>query len=115
MNFLFVGSSSDTTAPISALVSETSTKVSAITGANTTDVTWNVNETAQAWQFRVVPSNASVVTAGALIKQATGVSIPASTNQVTTITEAELIAASAVEGNNIVKLFTQDVAGNWSV
>jgi hypothetical protein len=104
----------DITPPISALVSETLTKVSAVVGFNSTDVAWSANEAIQAWQFRVVTNTADPVTAGTLIKQATGVSIAANTNQTTTITEAELAAASPAQGSKIIKLFVQDIAGNWS-
>lgn len=38
----------------------------------------------------------------------------AGTNQTITITDAELEAAAGVEGTNLLKIFAQDVAGNWS-
>lgn len=39
---------------------------------------------------------------------------PAATNFPISITDDELVAAAAVEGSNILKVFVQDAAGNWS-
>jgi hypothetical protein len=36
------------------------------------------------------------------------------TSYTTTITDDELIAAAAIEGNNLLKVFVKDAAGNWS-
>jgi hypothetical protein len=42
------------------------------------------------------------------------VEFPANQDFTATITEAALEAAAAAEGNNLLKVFLQDVAGNWS-
>jgi len=45
-----------------------------------------------------------------------GLGAPAGVTQFTaTLTDDELVAAGAVEGNNVLKVFVKDAAGNWSL
>jgi hypothetical protein len=102
--------SGDTTAPITVFVSETKTRVSTVTGFNVSDVTWSVDEACQAWQIReVAAANTLLGAAGQLV--ASGGSVPANTNQVTSISGASL---STGDGSKLLKIFAQDLAGNWS-
>lgn len=100
----------DATPPVSIYVSESVTKVSPVTGHTTTIVTWNVNEDCQAWQIREVAATTTpIASAGLLVKS--GGSVPANTDQTTSITYADL---SSGDGAKLLKIFTQDLAGNWS-
>lgn len=103
--------------PTVTLISETRTTISRVSPYDLTDVTWQADGDFSAYQLRVVPSSISDVTAGTLIEQdqnppAGG---SANTQYVSTITDAELEAASAGEGAKLVKLFVLGAAtGDWS-
>jgi hypothetical protein len=99
----------DTTPPVTLFVSETKTRVSAITGFTTTDVTWSADEDCQAWEIRDVTGTGQTVADGVLV--ASGGAISAGVEQITTIASSAL---SAGEGAKTLKLFAQDLAGNWT-
>lgn len=90
----------------------TRTKISRVTGRDSTSFDWSSNEDFQAYQVRLVPLATSLVGAGTLLVSGGS----GSTGQVitTTITDDEMVAAGAAEGTSIVKVFVQDNAGNWS-
>jgi hypothetical protein len=100
----------DTTAPVTTFVSQTATVVSHVSGFTGDTVTWSVNEACQAWEIRQVSASGDAHTTGTLI--ASGGSVPASTNQNTVIDSSAL---TGTDGSKLLKLFTQDLAGNWSV
>jgi hypothetical protein len=100
----------DTTPPVTLFVSETQTRVSAVTGFTTTDVTWSADEDCQAWQIRDVTGAPGQTEADGVLV-ASGGPIAANAQQVTTISSASL---SAGEGAKTLKLFAQDLAGNWT-
>jgi hypothetical protein len=105
-----VSLSADTTPPVTVFVSETKTRISAVSGFNSTDVTWSVDEACQAWQIREVANATDLIgAAGQLV--ASGGAVPASTNQVTNIASSAL---SAGDGTRLLKIFAQDLAGNWT-
>jgi hypothetical protein len=105
-----VSLSADTTPPVTVFVSGTRTKVSAVTGFTTDTVDWSVGEACQAWQIREVANSTDLIgVAGHLVKS--GGAVPASTTQHTDITNADL---SAGDGAKLLKIFAQDLAGNWS-
>src|SRR5437879_690250 len=73
----------DIVAPVTVFVSETVTKVSAVTGFATTDITWSADENCQGWQIRDVTGAAGQTVAdGTLI--ASGGAISANVSQTTT-------------------------------
>lgn len=105
--------SGDTTAPtLDITVTPTKTKISRISGQDSTDFSFQVNEAYQAYQIRVVPSSSSPVTAGTLLESGSGGA--ANTNRAVTVTDDEFVAAGGVEGTSVIKVFAQDTAGNWS-
>lgn len=103
------GGSTDTTPPVTVFVAETVTRVSRVTGFDVTDVTWSVDEDCQAWQIREVASAADTVNTGTLL--VSGGAVPAGTNQITTVNSANLTAGDA---SKLLKIFAQDLAGNWT-
>lgn len=112
----------DTTLPVPNItVAASPTKISKIATFDTSTFTFQVNEDVQAWKVKVVPATGSAESAGTLIPttagstNTSGGSLAASTNKVVTIKGTDLETASAGDGAKIVKVFAQDLAGNWSV
>lgn len=114
MSLLLARLGGDTLAPISVFVSQTATTISRVSGKSSLDVTFSGNEAWQAYQIRRVSSPSDPISAGTLVETGTGLNIPQDQNYVTTITDPELEAASGSEGTNMLKIFLQDIAGNWS-
>jgi hypothetical protein len=111
----------DTTVPVVTLDSgPTPAKISKIATKRTSTVTWHTDVHIQAYKVKVVPSSSSIHTAGTQIPttggstNVTGGATNAATTVTTTIDGADLQTAGA-EGDNVVKIFAQDDAGNWSV
>lgn len=111
----------DTTAPIPNItVAASPTKVSKISTKDTATVTWQADVHIQAYKVKVVPATNSLHSAGVQIPttagstNVTGGTTNATTDVTTTIKGTDLETAGA-EGSNIVKIFVQDDAGNWSV
>lgn len=102
----------DTVAPIATITSVQRSKISDKTGVNSTDINFTVNEPFNAYEVRLVSSTGAQKNTGTLIES--GGAGAAGTPITVTITYAEAVAAGALEGNNIIKIFVQDVAGNWS-
>lgn len=109
-NFAFVGSD---TPPVVTVISAGAPKVSAVSGKNAITVTFTVSEDFRAYEVRVVPGSTSLHTAGTLAASGAGTGLGGDVQSVT-VSEAALAAAGAAEGNNMVKIFAQDLAGNWS-
>jgi peroxiredoxin len=95
----------------------TKTRISRVAGQDSFTVDWQSDEGFSHYQIRVVSSGSDTYVQGTLLEMdenpASGGN--ASTTYTATITDDELVAASAVEGANILKVFVQDNAGNWSV
>lgn len=106
----------DTTAPVITFVSQTRAKISRVVGSDATDIVWSSGENFTEYQLRVVPANTSIVSQGTLIEQNQNPAAggTASIQYTSTITDDELVAASAAEGTNIIKIFAKDSSGNWS-
>lgn len=111
----------DATAPIITITAgPTPTKISKQTGKRTSTFDWSPGSDIQAYKVKVVPSTGSVHTAGTQIPTAggstnmSGGSVSSGGSVTSTIDGADLETAG-VEGDNIVKIFGQDLAGNWSV
>lgn len=99
----------DTTPPITLFVSETRTKVSRVSGFAETTVTWSANEDCQAWQIRDVTGTGQTVADGTLV--ASGGAISANADQHTVVSGIDLTSGDALK---TLKLFAQDLAGNWT-
>jgi hypothetical protein len=97
------------------LVSQTRTKISRVSGYDVTDVVWTSSQDFIDYQFRVVPSAASDITAGAQIEfnQNPTSGGTASTQYTSSLTDAEIEAVSPAEGAKIIKLFVRN-EGGWS-
>lgn len=108
---LLDGASGDTTAPIADITSTSRTKMSRVAGADSTDITFTTDEAFVEYDARLVPGTSSPKTAGTSIETAT---VSSRTSHSITVTDDELVAAGATEGNLIVKIFARDAAGNWS-
>ena len=112
----------DTTAPVPTIsVAASPTKISKIAGYDTSTFQFQADTAIQAWKVKVVPSVGSAESAGTTIPttagstNTTGGSLAATTNQAVTIKGTDLETASSGDGDKIVKVFVQDLAGNWSV
>lgn len=110
MSLLLALQSADVVAPVTAFVSETVTKVSAISGFTTTTVSWTTNEDAAVWQIREVNAvDTPINSAGVIV--ASGTNALAGVTQTTDIIYSSL---SSGDGAKLLKIFAQDPSGNWS-
>lgn len=95
-------------------------KVSKIAGRDTATVTWASDSDYQDYVVKVVPNGSSDHNAGTAIPTAAGstnvggAAGTAAAPVTTAIHGADLEAASAGDGAKTVKVFVQDLAGNWS-
>lgn len=106
----FVAAGADTTPPTATAIA-TVAKLSAVAGKDSTDITISTNEPFVEFDLRVVPSSASVHTAGTSIVTAT---VTSRTTHTITVSEATIVAATGGAGMFLIKAFTKDAAGNWS-
>lgn len=111
----------DTTAPVPTItVAAAPTKISKVAGFDTSTFTFAADNDIVAWKVKVVPAANSPESAGTTIPVAggstntTGGAKAAGVGQQVTIKGADLEAASAGDGDKIVKVFVQDGAGFWS-
>lgn len=111
----------DTTVPVVTIsVAASPTKISKIASFDSSSFSFQADVAVQAWKVKVVPATGSVHTAGTTIPttagstNTTGGSLGATTNQSVTIKGTDLETASSGDGSKIVKVFAQDLAGNWS-
>lgn len=112
----------DTTAPVITIsAGPDAAKISKVAGKDTSVVQWSSDSALQAYKVKVVPNTNSLENAGTVIPAAggstnvTGGAVAAGTTITTSINGTDLESASAGDGTKIVKVFGQDLAGNWSV
>lgn len=117
----------DTTKPVVSIpIGPDVTKVSKQAGKDTLSFSFQADTAVFAWKIKVVTSAGAAESTGVQIPTtggSTNVSngngsaqvLAAATNQAVTIKAADLETASPGDGSKIVKVFTQDQAGNWSV
>ncbi len=112
----------DTTAPVvNITVAFAPTKISKVSGFDTTTGSFQVDQAITAWKVKVVPATDSIHSAGTQIpttagsSNVTGGALAATTNQSVSIKGTDLETASAGDSIKIVKIFAQDAGGNWSV
>lgn len=109
----------DSTAPTVTVTSDVS-KVSKITGKRTATLTITPNSAIQAWKVKRVAASGDLHSTGVQIgttngsDNMTGGASGSGTPITAHVDGADLEVAGA-EGNNIIKAFVQDLAGNWSV
>lgn len=111
----------DTATPVVTIsVAFSPIKVSKIATFDTSTGSFQVDTDIQAWKVKIVPATSSIHTAGTQIPTTAGSanviggSLAATTNQSVTIKGTDLETASSGDGAKIVKIFAQDLAGNWS-
>lgn len=102
---------SDSTAPIPTVTVVDVTKISRVVGKDVVNVTFTADEAFVEYEIRRVSSGSDSQAAGNQVETA---SVSSRTSHSIAITDDELIAASAIEGSNTLKIFVKDVAGNWS-
>lgn len=112
----------DTASPVPTIsVTFSPLKISKIATFDTSTGSFQSDTAIQAWKIKVVPATGSIHSAGTQIPttagstNVTGGSLAATTNQSVSIKGTDLETASAGDGAKIVKVFVQDLAGNWSV
>lgn len=111
----------DTTIPVITISSGPEpTKVSKVEGKRTIAFKFQSDSKLKAWKVKVVPSEGSANTAGTLIAETngstnmSGTTLEKETNKEGTIDGRDLAVAAGADGEYIVKVFGQDLAGNWS-
>lgn len=114
----------DTTAPVVTITTGPDvSRISKVAGKDTVTFEWESDSQFDEYKIKVVPSGASLHTDGTLIATSNGSTnlsgnagnYAASTAIESTIKGADLEAASAGDGEKVVKIFVLDDAGNWSV
>lgn len=123
----------DTTAPTVTITAGPTTtaggvppKLSKVGGWDDAGVTWSPDSDIQAYKIKVVPSTGADHTQGTTIPTAAGstnvnvasdgsVKVAAASAVTSHIRGTDLESAAAGDGNKQLKIFVQDMAGNWSV
>lgn len=111
----------DTSVPEVTIQSQDVQKISKVSPKNVASIIWNCDVEIVAWKVKVVDSiNASesdgtqIGTTGGSTNVSGNTTKSAETNVTTTIYGADLEAASAGDGEKILKIFVQNAAGSWS-
>lgn len=112
----------DTTVPVITVTSGPDVpKISKVAGKDIATFQFSSDSALMAWKVKVVPNGSSLQDAGTLIGTASGSTgtsggaLAASTAQTVKIEGADLEAALAGDGGKTIKVFGQDLGGNWSV
>ena len=101
----------DVIAPTATVTIVDVTKISRVSGKDVVGVTFTTDEDFVEYEVRRVSSGSDSRAAGNQVETAT---VSARSSHTISVTDDELVAASAVEGANILKVFVKDAAGNWS-
>lgn len=111
----------DTTVPVATVSTGPDvSRISKISGKRVASFSFQADVAIQAYKVKVVPATSSIHSAGAQIgttngsTNMTGGSVAATTNVDCTIDGRDLDAADSGDGTKIIKVFVQDLAGNWS-
>lgn len=114
----------DTTAPVVSVVGPDVSKISKVAGFDTATISFTVNEQFKAYKVCYVTTINGQQDAGVIIPTNNGSANTSGTKEDgyeanvsinVTIKGADLQAVSASDGTKILKVFAQDMAGNWSV
>lgn len=111
----------DTTVPVATISSGPDVeKVSKVEGKRTINFEFQADVEIQAWKVKVVPATNSIHSAGTTIgttngsTNMTGATLAKETNKACKIDGRDLDTASSGDGEKVIKVFVQDMAGNWS-
>lgn len=111
----------DTTVPIVTISGPDVAKISKQSGKNTCTFSFTVDSDIQAYKVKVVASAGAANSTGTAIDTTNGStnmsggSVTKGATVTCTINGTDLETASAGDGAKIIKVFAQDLAGNWSV
>ena len=107
----------NTAVPVVTVTGPDKSKISKITGFNTSIINFTSDVEFDEYKVCVVPANSSEQDAGTLIPTTSGNegNYPATTNIQVTINGTDLESASTGDGVKIVKVFVKTAAGIWSV
>lgn len=113
----------NTTVPVVTITGPDKSKISKVTGFNTSIINFTSDVEFEEYKVCVVPQNNSTQDAGTVIGTTNGSintsgsdgDYPASENIQVTINGADLEVASSGDGVKIVKVFVRNAAGTWSV
>lgn len=113
----------NTTVPVVTITGPDKSKISKVTGFNTSIINFTSDVAFEEYKVCVVPQNNSTQDAGTIIGTTNGSintsgsdgDYPASENIQVTINGADLEVASSGDGVKIVKVFVRNAAGTWSV
>lgn len=113
----------NTTVPVVTITGPDKSKISKVTGFNTSIINFTSDVAFEEYKVCVVPQNNSTQDAGTVIGTTNGSintsgsdgDYPASENIQVTINGADLEVASSGDGVKIVKVFVKNAAGTWSV
>jgi hypothetical protein len=102
--------------PVASIVSgPTKSRISSVSGQDSTDITWKSDSDFQAYQIRSVPLSSSAVTEGVLVESNQVVTNGSqNTNYTSTITDDEIVANDPGDEPKLLKVFVQSYSGNWS-
>jgi hypothetical protein len=101
----------DVTPPVITIGSPSASKISRVPGKDAITVTIDTDEAFVEYEVRLVVGESSLRTSGTQVETAV---VSSRTSHTITITDDELVSATAVEGANVLKAFVRDAAGNWS-
>lgn len=113
----------NTAVPVVTITGPDKSKISKVTGFNTSIINFTSDVAFEEYKVCVVPQNNSTQDAGTIIGTTNGSintsgsdgDYPASENIQVTINGADLEVASSGDGVKIVKVFVRNAAGTWSV
>jgi hypothetical protein len=112
----------DTAVPVVTITGPDRSKVSKVSGFDTSVIDFVADVDFVEYVVKVVPSTSSLQSAGTTIPETAGSintsgtgTFESNTNIQTTIKGADLESASSGDGTKIIKVFVKTAAGTWSV
>lgn len=112
----------DTAVPVVTITGPDKSKISKVENFNVAAISFTCDVDFVEYKVKVVPATTSLQDAGVVIGTANGSTNMSATGEFPdaeaincTITGADLEAASAGDGEKIVKVFVRNAAGTWSV
>lgn len=104
----------DVDVPIISIGTPTNYRISRVSGKDSTQFTWQVNEGYDTYEVRAMSDEFASRTSGTLIETGTS-TWNANTDHTITLTGDEMNAAGLTDGSHLITVWVRDMAGNWSV
>ncbi len=112
----------DTAVPVVTITGPDKSKISKVENFNVAAISFTCDVDFVEYKVKVVPASTSLQDAGVVIGTANGSTNMSATGEFAdaeaincTITGADLEAASAGDGEKVIKVFVRNAAGTWSV